>query len=160
MDSKKKYKKDLSYKFFFPKRNIKKILATIFFLFIINSPIVSSLKNYSQSVNLSLRSEDRLENALDLLCGSIKIKTIFPESAVQIDGFHVMQTLNNGIRRDFKYYRAKHYRDEINELLGLRSYLNVLQENRKHAGLLTPENIPPLKKINPSHSFFILLFFY
>jgi len=80
------------------------------------------------------------------------IKAIFPESAVQIDGFHVMQTLNNGIRRDFKYYRAKHYRDEINELLGLRSYLNVLQEKRKHADLLTPESIPPLKKITPSHS--------
>lgn len=80
------------------------------------------------------------------------IKAIFPESAVQIDGFHVMQTLNNGIRRDFKYYRAKHYRDEINELLGLRSYLNVLQEMRKHADLLTPESIPPLEKIIPSHS--------
>jgi len=80
------------------------------------------------------------------------IKAIFPESAVQIDGFHVMQELNNGIRRDFKYYRAKHYRDEINELLGLRSYLNVLQEKRKHADFLTPKSIPPLKKINPSHS--------
>ena len=80
------------------------------------------------------------------------IKAIFPESAVQIDGFHVMQELNNGIRRDFKYYRAKHYRDEINELLGLRSYLNILQEKRKHADLLTPESIPLLKKITPSHS--------
>jgi len=80
------------------------------------------------------------------------IKVIFPESAVQIDGFHVMQELNNGIRRDFKHYRAKHYRDEINELLGLRSYLNDLQEERKHADLLTPESIPPLKKIISSHS--------
>ena len=80
------------------------------------------------------------------------IKAIFPESAVQIDGFHVMQELNNGIRRDFKYYRAKYYRDEINELLGLRSYLNVLQEKRKHADLLTSESIPPLKNITPSHS--------
>ena len=80
------------------------------------------------------------------------IKAIFPESAVQIDGFHVMQELNNGIRRDFKYYRAKHYRNEINELLGLRSYLNDLQEERKHVDLLTPESILPLKKIIPSHS--------
>jgi len=80
------------------------------------------------------------------------IKAIFPESAVQIDGFHVMQELNNGIRRDFKYYRAKHYRNEINELLKHRSYLNVLQEKRKHADLLTSENIPLFKKITPSHS--------
>ena len=80
------------------------------------------------------------------------IKAIFPESAVQIDGFHVMRELNNGIRRDFKYYRAKHYRDEINEFLELRSYLNGLQEMRKHADLLTLESIPPLKNITPSHS--------
>ena len=80
------------------------------------------------------------------------IKAIFPESAVKIDGFHVMQEINNGIRRDFKYYRAKHYRDEINELLGLRSYLNVLQEMREHTDLLTVESIPPLKNIKPSHS--------
>jgi len=80
------------------------------------------------------------------------IKAIFPESAVQIDGFHVMQELNNGIRRDFKYYRAKHYRNEINELLELRSYLNTLQEMRKHADIFTLESMPPLKSINPSHS--------
>ena len=70
----------------------------------------------------------------------------------QIDGFHVMRELNNGIRRDFKYYRAKHYRDELNEFLELHSYLNGLQEMRKHADLLTVESIPPLKNIAPSHS--------
>ena len=80
------------------------------------------------------------------------IKAIFPESVVQIDGFHVMQELNNGIRRDFKYYRAKHYRDEINDLLDLRSYLNTLQEMRKHADVLTLKSIPLLKSVNPSHS--------
>lgn len=80
------------------------------------------------------------------------IKTIFPVSAIQIDGFHVMQELNNGIRRDFKHYRIKYYRNEIRELLELRSFLNVLQKIRKQTDVLTIETIPPLKCFNPSHS--------
>jgi len=80
------------------------------------------------------------------------IRAIFPGSAVQIDGFHVMQELNNGIRRDFKRYRIRRYRDEIRELLGLRSFLNILQEMRKQADVITIESIPSLKKIDPSRS--------
>lgn len=80
------------------------------------------------------------------------IKAIFPTSAVQIDGFHVMQELNNGIRSDFKQYRGQQYREEIVDLLALRSYLNALQEARERAGVLTLASIPPLKEINPSHS--------
>jgi hypothetical protein len=80
------------------------------------------------------------------------IRTIFPESAVQIDGFHVMQELNNGIKRDFKRYRNARYQDEITELLEFRAYLNEFQKLRRHSNYLTIEQIPRLETIDRSHS--------
>jgi hypothetical protein len=80
------------------------------------------------------------------------IKVIFPTSAVQIDGFHVMQELNNGIRRDFKRHGGHQYREEIADLLDLRSYLNALQDKRERADALTLASVPPLKEIDPSRS--------
>ena len=79
------------------------------------------------------------------------IRAIFPESAVQIDGFHVMQELNNGIKRDFKHYRNAQYRDEINELLEFRSCLNEIQKLRRQSKPLTINQVSPLNSIDPSH---------
>ena len=79
------------------------------------------------------------------------IKEIFPKSAVQIDGFHVMQELNNGIKRDLKHYAKREFREEITDFLDLRAFLNVLQEERKKTGLLTTAQIPQMKEIKRSH---------
>lgn len=79
------------------------------------------------------------------------IKEIFPNSAVQIDGFHVMQELNNGIKRDLKLYAKREYREEIAAFLALRAFLNTLQEGRKKTDLLTTAQIPLIKEIKRSH---------
>jgi len=76
---------------------------------------------------------------------------IFPNSVVQIDGFHVMQELNNGIKRDLKVYAKTHFREEINDLMEFRAFLNALQEKRNKTDLLGAVHIPPLKKIKSSH---------
>lgn len=80
------------------------------------------------------------------------IKEIFPNSAIQIDGFHVMQELNNGIKRDLKIYAKKEFREEINEFLELRAFLDALQILRKKSGLLTLSQIPTIKEIKRSHT--------
>jgi len=79
------------------------------------------------------------------------IKEIFPNSAIQIDGFHVMQELNNGIKRDLKLYAKREFREEINDLLELRAFLNALQEKRKKTDLLSASQIPPLEEIKCPH---------
>jgi len=79
------------------------------------------------------------------------IKEIFPNSAIQIDGFHVMQELNNGIRRDLKLYARREFREEITDFMELRAFLNALQEERKKTDLLTTVQIPPIKEIKRSH---------
>jgi hypothetical protein len=79
------------------------------------------------------------------------IKYIFPNSAVQIDGFHVMQELNNGIKRDLKHYARREFRAEIADFLELRAFLNILQEERKKTELLTADQISSIKEIKRSH---------
>lgn len=79
------------------------------------------------------------------------IKEVFPNSAVQIDGFHVMQELNNGIKRDLKLYARREFREEIDDFLALRAFLYTLQIERKKTDLLTTAQIPPIKEIKRSH---------
>ena len=79
------------------------------------------------------------------------IRETFPNSAVQIDGFHVMQELNNGIKRDLKHYAKREFREEIADFLNLRAFLNALQETRNKTDVLTAAQIPPIKEIKPSH---------
>lgn len=79
------------------------------------------------------------------------IREVFPNSAVQIDGFHVMQELNNGIKRDLKLYARREFREEIADFLEFRAFLNALQEARKQAEPLSVSQIPPMKEIKHSH---------
>ena len=53
---------------------------------------------------------------------------VFGIEVLQIDGFHVMQELNNGIRRDLLDYRDRLYRKEINDLLALRFWISNIQK--------------------------------
>lgn len=79
------------------------------------------------------------------------IKAVFPNSAVQIDGFHVMQEVNNGIKRDLKNYRVNLYKVKVNELLELRSFINALQEQFKNNDNLSFNQLPVLKSIQSSY---------
>ena len=54
---------------------------------------------------------------------------IFGEEVLQIDGFHVMQELYRGIRRDVIDYKNKYFRKNIREFISLRSLINKMQEN-------------------------------
>ena len=55
------------------------------------------------------------------------IRDVFGEDVLCIDGFHVMQELNNGIRRDLLDFRDIRIKAEINELFGLRDWISRVQ---------------------------------
>lgn len=82
------------------------------------------------------------------------IREVFGENVHQIDGFHVMQELNNGIRRDVLDYRAREFKTGIKELYSLRDWITRLQKSFKTAGeyLKTPPRIKP-RQLNSIHCF-------
>jgi len=53
---------------------------------------------------------------------------VFGEDVIGIDGFHVMQELNNGIRRDLLDFRSRQFTGEICELFGLRDWVHHIQD--------------------------------
>nr|MDO8116679.1 hypothetical protein [Candidatus Sigynarchaeota archaeon] len=55
------------------------------------------------------------------------IRDVFGEEVLGIDGFHVMQELNNGIRRDLLDFRDNRFKIEIRELQGLRDWITRVQ---------------------------------
>ena len=52
---------------------------------------------------------------------------VFGDDVIGIDGFHVMQELNNGIRRDLLDFRDRRFKSEIRELMKMRSYIHDIQ---------------------------------
>lgn len=62
------------------------------------------------------------------------IKNVFGEHVLQIDGFHVMQEINIGIRRDLLDYRNDLYRAEISDLLALHHWINEIQKEINSTG--------------------------
>jgi hypothetical protein len=55
------------------------------------------------------------------------IRDVFGENVVGIDGFHVMQELNNGIRRDLLDFRDNRFKREIRELHAMRDWVSQVQ---------------------------------
>ncbi len=69
------------------------------------------------------------------------IRQLFGAQVLQIDGYHVMQELNRGIRRDLLDYRTQLFGTEIRELLALRRRITtntVKSEARHHPRLRRP----------------------
>jgi hypothetical protein len=56
------------------------------------------------------------------------IREVFGEEVLGIDPFHVMQELNNGIRRDLLDFRNCRFRSESKELFALRDWVCSIQE--------------------------------
>jgi hypothetical protein len=56
------------------------------------------------------------------------IRDVFGENVVGIDGFHVMQELNNGIRRDLLDFRDHRFKREIKELHAMRDWVTRVQK--------------------------------
>lgn len=53
---------------------------------------------------------------------------MYGENVIQIDLFHVMQLLNNGIKADLLKYREKRFDAERRELCSLRNWVNSIQK--------------------------------
>jgi hypothetical protein len=56
------------------------------------------------------------------------VRQIFGEEVLPIDGFHVMQELNRGIRRDVLDFRRREFQARIRELAALRQWLSQIQD--------------------------------
>ena len=74
------------------------------------------------------------------------IVAVFGEDVLQIDGFHVMQLLNNGVRKDLIKFRNITFRDEINELYSISRWLLKIQRERKKEN----PNIAPIIQLPPN----------
>jgi hypothetical protein len=81
------------------------------------------------------------------------IRDVFGEDVLGIDAFHVMQELNNGIRRDLLDFRDNRFRVEIWELQGLRDWLARVQ-----AGIVKDKDVSAtinvvgsVPAVNPGH---------
>lgn len=64
-------------------------------------------------------------------CEIAAVSDVFGIEVLQIDGFHVMQELNNGIRADLAVFRDKTYRKQIKELISLREKISKIQKGYK-----------------------------
>jgi hypothetical protein len=67
------------------------------------------------------------------------------KDVLQIDGYHVMQELNNGIRADLARFREDMYRVQIREFYTLRDCITELQGTGDPSGLYSPDQIVLLK---------------
>jgi len=79
------------------------------------------------------------------------IRQLFGEKVLQIDGYHVMQELNKGIRRDLLDYRTQLFGTEIRELLALRRRINRIQQEIKITEKCSKIFLKTIPKVNPSH---------
>jgi len=81
------------------------------------------------------------------------IKQVYGEDVLQIDLFHVMQLLNNGIKADIQKYREKRFDAERRELRSLRNWVNSIQKivNEEHDSSIALRIIGNLPKVKSTH---------
>ena len=81
------------------------------------------------------------------------IKQVYGEDVLQIDLFHVMQLLNNGIKADLQKYREKRFDAERRELRSLRNWVNSIQKivNEEHDSSIALRIIGNLPKVKSTH---------
>jgi len=96
-----------------------------------NSKNVSDTLNYiveKYGINPKLITSDFSPNITGPIC------EIFGADKLQIDGFHVMQELNRGIRTDLLLYRKELFTNEIQELESLRFWVSNIQKEYNRSG--------------------------
>ncbi|MHA1214436.1 MAG: hypothetical protein ACTSPG_04025 [Candidatus Hodarchaeales archaeon] len=79
------------------------------------------------------------------------IRQLFGSKVLQIDGYHVMQELNRGIRCDLLDYRTQLFSTEIRELLALRRWINKIQQEIEITEKCSKGFLKAIPKVNPSH---------
>jgi len=82
---------------------------------------------------------------------------VYGKEVIQIDLFHVMQLLNNGIKTDLQNYRERRFDAERRELRCLRNWVNSLQKLVKDGlefplALQVVGNLPKVKQGHVSSS--------
>ncbi len=82
------------------------------------------------------------------------IKQVYGEDVLQIDLFHVMQLLNNGIKADLQKYREKRFDAERRELRSLRNWGNSIQKivNEEHDSSIALRIIGKPPKVKSAHN--------
>ena len=93
-------------------------------------------------LNPKIVTSDFSPNLISPIC------EIFGEEVLQIDGFHVMQELNIGIRRDLLDFRNKHFKRNIREFISLRSMISKMQEEYNTKKKCSKSTIKQCAKIN------------
>jgi len=78
---------------------------------------------------------------------------VYGEDVIQIDLFHVMQLLNNGIKADLQKYREKRFDAERRELRSLRNWVNSIQKiiNDGHDFSISLKIIGYPPEVKPAH---------
>jgi hypothetical protein len=78
---------------------------------------------------------------------------VFGDQVIGIDGFHVMQLLNNGIRRDLLDFRDQRFKSESRELIALRGWVCKIQKmvDEKVAFPLALASTGALPVVDSSH---------
>ncbi len=71
---------------------------------------------------------------------------------LNIDEFHMMQLLNNGIRRDLLDFRDHSFQAEIRELFALRRWISKIQGEIKASGHPLPGTLVSPPPVDPSHA--------
>ncbi len=77
------------------------------------------------------------------------VKKVFGENVLQIDGFHVMQLLNNGIRKDLAVLANNLFKKEINELYQLRDWICDIQKSHHTSSFQLSRYINPFPTEKP-----------
>ena len=96
-----------------------------------NNKNVTDTLNYiieKYGVNPKIITSDFSPNITGPICD------IFGKEKLQIDGFHVMQELNRGIRTDLLLYRKELFTFEIQQLESLRNWVSNIQKEYSKTG--------------------------
>lgn len=98
-------------------------------------------------INPRLIAGDFSPNIIGPIC------EVFGEDKLQIDGFHVMQELNRGIRTDILLYKKQLFVKEIQELKSLRKLVTQLQNIVNEPFKVEPTINKEIKEIEPKHQY-------
>lgn len=78
------------------------------------------------------------------------VRKVFGEAVLQIDGYHVMQELNNGIRADLAQFRDQVFQAQVRDLLVLRDFASSLQKDYRASGTWNPATATALEQFAPT----------
>ena len=112
-----------------------------------NINVLNTLKIIKEKYNINpaIITCDFSPNIIGPIC------EVFGEEKLQIDGFHVMQELNRGIRTDILNYKKKMFVSEIQDLKFFRKWLSKVQKNYQKTGTFDYDLETLTKNVDSTH---------